>query len=151
MEQYNALITPERLQGVQNLIDATLADVTAAGQNVEASYGEKAALKKAITQLEGSIKITEAEAFMQIGADNTVTIDGKTVKLSNGEMRDMYRVYVTRDLRKQKAEKEAELNQIEVKLFQAKDRWEEAKLAADLVVAKSWAQANLLKFLSSRG
>lgn len=151
IEIYNNIITPERIQSVNNLLDAQLSDVTAAGQAVEKAYGNKAELQKAITQLEGLIKISEAEAFMKIGADNVVEIDGKSVKLSNSEMRDMYKVYVTRELRKEKAEKEAELKQIEVNLFMAKDRWDEAKTAADLVQAKTWAQANLLRFLAGKG
>jgi DNA gyrase/topoisomerase IV subunit B len=150
MNQYEGIIKPENIQYVNNLVDATIADVSTAGEAVEKAYGERASLVKIIKQLEGSIKLEEATAFMQIGADNTVDIEGKKVKLSNGEMRDMYRRYVSRDLRKQLTEKEADLAEIESKIMLAKDRWDEAKTTANLVEARSWAQGNLLKFLSNK-
>lgn len=150
IEIYNHIIGPERLSSVDKLIDATIEDVSNAGEAVEKAYGDRAALQKALTQLDGTIKLTEATAFMQIDEKNMVEIDGKQVKLSNGEMRDMYRRYVSRDLRKEKTEKEADLKEIEINIMQAKDRWEEAKTASDLVQAKAWVQANLLKFLSGK-
>lgn len=150
MRQYDSLIAPEKIQFVNNLVDTTLEDLLAIENKVEETYGERASLVKGIKQLDGDIKLTEANAFMMIGADNTVDIDGKKVKLSNGEMRDMYRRYVSRDLRKQRTEKEADLAEIESKLALLKDKWDMTKSSANLVEARAWAQGNLLKFLSSK-
>lgn len=151
MNQYESLITPEKIQFVNNLVDATLQDVTNLEDEVEKAYGERASLVKAVKQLDGAIQLEEANAFMMIGADNVVDIDGRKVKLSNGEMRDMYRRFVSRDLRKQRTEKEADLAEIESKIALLKDRWEVVKSSANLVEARAWAQGHLLKFLSSKG
>jgi len=151
MNQYESLIAPEKIQYVNSLVDTTLQDVLTIENQVEEVYGDRASLKKAITQLDNDIKLTEANAFMMIGPDNTVEIEGKKVKLSNGEMRDMYRRYVSADLRKQRAEKEADLAEIESKLALLKDKWDMTKSSANLVEARAWAQGHLLKFLSSKG
>lgn len=150
VQAYSSLIAPERLLAVANLTDATIADVSTAGEVVEKAYGRRGELIRAITQLDGTIQLTEAEAFMKIDEKNVVEVDGKPVKLANSEMRDMYRRYVTRDLRKQLHEKQAELKEIEVNVFKAKERYDEAKVVADMVIAKSSVQANLLKFLAGR-
>lgn len=149
-KQYESLITPEKIQFVNNLVDSTLQDVSDLEDQINAAYGDRAALKKAAVQLDNDIKLTEATAFMQIGVDNTVEIEGKKVKLSNGEMRDMYRRYVSADLRKQRAEKEADLAEIESKLALLKDRWDMVKSSANMIEARAWAQGNLLRFLSGK-
>ncbi|MED3571924.1 hypothetical protein [Cytobacillus praedii] len=151
MNQYESLVAPEKIQYVNSLVDATLEDLTGIEIEVDKAYGDRASLVKVIKQLDGSIKLEEANAFMMIGADNVVDIDGKKVKLSNGEMRDMYRRYVSRDLRKQRTEKEADLAEIESKIALLKDKWDMMKSTANLVEARSWAQGHLLKFLSSKG
>jgi len=149
-QAYNAMIAPEKLLSVSNLVDATIEDLTAAGEAVENAYGERASLVKAIVQLEGAIQLTEAEAFMQIDEKNGVIVDDKPVKLANSEMRDMYRRYVSRDLRKELTEKQADLKEIEIHIFKAKERYDESKVVADMVIAKAYVQANLLKFLAGR-
>lgn len=148
--QYENLTTPEKIHFVNNLVDATLQDVSDLEDKVEAAYGERAALKKAVVKLDDEIKLLEATAFMNMKGDNLVEIDGKTVKLNNGEMRDMYRRYVSMDLRKVRAEKEADLAEIESKIALLKDKWDMVKSSANLVEARAWAQGNLLKFLSSK-
>lgn len=149
--QYDSIITPDKIQFVNNLVDTTLEDVTALEAQVEAAYGERASLVKRIKQLDGDIKLTEATAFMNMVGDNLAVIDGRNVKLNNGEMRDMYRRYVSKDLRSERTAKEADLAQIESKLALLKDKWDMTKTSANLVEARSWAQGNLLKFLSSKG
>ncbi|WP_433958576.1 hypothetical protein [Cytobacillus horneckiae] len=151
MNQYQSLIAPEKIQFVNNLVDTTLEDLLSIEAQVEEAYGNRAILVKTVKNLEGDVKLTEATAFMQVGPDNTVDIDGKKVKLSNGEMRDMYRRYISRDLRKQLTEKSADLAEIESKIALLKDKWDITKSSANLVEARSWAQGNLLKFLSSYG
>jgi hypothetical protein len=145
---YAGILQPEKLQSSIDLIDAQITDVSDAGAALEEAYGELGSLKKELTKVETSIKIDEATAFMNVGADNSVSIDGKTIKLSNNEMRDQYKRYVTKEQRQEKARIEGEIQQLEVGLQQAKDRQAEAKEVADLIKAKAYAQANLLKFLS---
>lgn len=148
--QYDSIITPEKIQYVNSLVDATLEDVSTLEDQIEKTYGDRASLVKAIKNLDGEIEVTEATAFMQLNGD-TVEVDGKNVKLSNDKLRDMYRKYVSRELRKEKTEKEADLAEIESNLALLKDRWDMVKSSANLVEARAWAQGNLLKFLSSKG
>lgn len=144
---YTRIIQPDKVEDVFTQIEAVLLDIHTCGQAVENAYGNKGQLLKEIAQLEGEIDIKEAEAFMQLDGD-TVTVDGKSIKLSNDKLRDFYRKFVSRVERRRLAEKEAELKQIDVEIFKAKDRWEETKKAADLLEAKAYAQGNLFKFLS---
>lgn len=144
---YSELIKPEKVQDAVELIDRTVQDVAEAGRLVEFAYGDKRSLIKQIANLQTSIELTEAEAFMQLDG-NSVVIDGKKVTLSNDKLRDMYRKYVSREERKRLAELESELKAIEVDIFKAKDRWEEAKTNADLIKSRAHVQANLLQFLS---
>lgn len=144
---YAGLIQPDKVQESVSLIENALRDVTEAGKAVEEAYGDRRSLVKQISQLETSIELTEAEAFMQLEG-NKVEVDGKTITLSNDKMRDMYRKYSSREERKQRAELESELKAIEISTYKAKDRWEEAKLSADLVKSRAYVQANLLEFLS---
>lgn len=150
VDQYNSLVAPERVLAAEQLTNETIKDVTGAGRAVEAAYGERAVLVKAITQLEGDIQLQEATAFMDIDEKGVVEVDGKQVKLANSEMRDMYRRYVSRETRKQLVEKQADLKEIEINVIKAKDRYDESKLVADMVISRSYVQANLLKFLSGR-
>ncbi|WP_332648818.1 hypothetical protein [Lysinibacillus sp. 54212] len=151
MDQYNSLIAPENIQYVNNLVDATLEDVMKIEAEIEGAYANRASLIKEIKQLEGGIQLEEANAFMTIAEDNTVQIDGRKVKLSNAEMRSMYQKYVTAETRKQLIEKQADLAEIDTNITLLKDRWDMVKSSANLVEARSWAQGNLLKFLSSKG
>lgn len=144
---YVPLIQPEKVQESIAYIDNALADVTAAGKEVEQSYAGKVEIIKSIEQLKTSIEIQEAEAFMLLEG-NKVQIDGKSVTLSNDKMRDMYRTYVTRESRQRLSELQADLKAIEIKQFKAKDRWDEAKINADLIKSRAYVQANLLNFLS---
>lgn len=98
---YSHIIKPENIESVNTMVDAALADLVTIEQEVQQAYGNRAELVKAVKQLEGDIKLKEAGAFMQIGVDNTVEIDGNKVKLANAEMRDMYRRYVSREPRQQ--------------------------------------------------
>lgn len=151
MNQYTSIIAPENIQYVNNLVDTALEDVTKIEAQVEATYGDRARLVKEIKQLEGAIQLEEANAFMTIGDDNTAIIDGRKVKLSNAEMRSMYQKYVTAETRKELTAKQADLAEIDANLALLKDRWDMVKSSANLVEARSWAQGNLLKFLSTKG
>lgn len=148
---YSHIIKPENIESVNTMVDAALADLVTIEQEVQQAYGNRAELVKAVKQLEGDIKLKEAGAFMQIGVDNTVEIDGNKVKLANAEMRDMYRRYVSREPRQQLSNLEADLAQVDCQIALMKDRWDILKQSTNLVEARAWAQGNLLKFLSSKG
>lgn len=148
---YSLIIKPENIESVNTMVDAALADLVTIEQEVQKAYGNRAELVKAVKQLEGEIKLKEAVAFMQIGVDNTVEIDGNKVKLANAEMRDMYRRYVSREPRQQLSNLEADLAQVDCQIALMKDRWDILKQSTNLVEARAWAQGHLLHFLSSKG
>ncbi|WP_214737452.1 MULTISPECIES: hypothetical protein [unclassified Exiguobacterium] len=148
---YSHIIKPENVESVNTMVDAALSDLVAIEKEVGEAYGNRAELVKAAKQLEGEIKLLEAGAFMKIGVDNTVEIDGSKVKLANSEMRDMYRRYVSREPRSQLTGIEADLAQVECQIALMKDRWDILKQSTNLIEARAWAQGNLLKFLSSKG
>ena len=148
---YSHIIKPENIESVNTTVDAALADLVTIEQEVQQAYGNRAELVKAVKQLEGDIKLKEAGAFMQIGVDNTVEIDGNKVKLANAEMRDMYRRYVSRESRQQLSNLEADLAQVDCQIALMKDRWDILKQSTNLVEARAWAQGHLLRFLSSKG
>ncbi len=145
--QYHELVTPEKISEDLWLLHESVKDISMAGQAVDDSYANRRDLIKQISQLKTSIELDEAEAFMMLEG-NKVEVEGKIVTLSNDKMRDMYRHYVTRDARSKLAILEADLKAIEIDTYKAQDKWKEAKEAADLIKARSYVQANLLKFLS---
>ncbi len=145
--QYHELVTPEKLTEDLSLLEDSIKDITAAGQLVNEAYSNRRDLVKEISQLETSIELDEAEAFMMLDG-NKVQMDGRTVTLSNDKMRSAYQKYVSREKRLERAELEADLKAIEIDIFKAKDKWEEAKQAAELIKARAHVQANLLRFLS---
>lgn len=145
--QYHDLVTPEKLTDDLHLLQHSLKDIADAGQAVDDAYANRRELVKQKHQLETSIELDEAEAFMMLDG-NKVQMDGRTVTLSNDKMRSAYQKYVTRESLKQLAEVESELKAIEIDLYKAKDKWEEAKQSADLIKARTHVQANLLNFLS---
>lgn len=148
---YSHIIQPDVLDSTFKQVDAAIADMVAIEKEISVAYGDRAELVKAVKQLEGDVKLEEAGAFMQIGVDNTVEIDGNKVKLANAEMRDMYRRHVSREKRQQLIEKEAELARIDCQIALVKDRWDILKQTTNQLEAKTWAQGHLLKFLSSKG
>lgn len=145
--QYHELVKPEQIKDDLHLLQQAILDITAAGENLDKAYANRRELVKEIHNLETDIELDEAEAFMMLDG-NKVQMDGRTVTLSNDKMRDSYRKYVTRDKRSKLAVLEAELKAIEIDIYKAKDKWDEAKEAAELIKARCYVQANLLKFLS---
>lgn len=148
---YESLITADKIAFSVQAIDAAVADVVAAGEEVDKAYGERASLLKRKTTLETSIQLKEAEAYMQIRGEarsQYVMIAGEKVALSNEETRKAYARTSAKEERQALAEIEAELNEIEIKIMQARDKYETAKEGADLVKRKAFVQGNLLNFLS---
>ena len=148
---YSHIIQPEVLDSTFKQVDASIQDMVEIEKEISGAYGDRAELVKAVKQLEGDVKLEEASAFMRIGVDNTVDIDGNKVKLANAEMRDMYRRHVSREKRQQLIEKEAELARIDCQISLVKDRWDILKQTTNQLEAKAWAQGHLLKFLSNKG
>jgi hypothetical protein len=148
---YDSLVQPDKIAFTIQAVDAAIADVVKAGEEVDAAYGERASLLKQKTQLETSIQLKESEAFMQIRGEarsQYVMIGGEKVALTNEETRKAFARTYSRSEREQLAEIDAQLAEIEVKIMQAKDKYQTAKEGADLVKAKAHVQGNLLNFLS---
>lgn len=145
--QYHDLVTPEKITDVLHFIDNSLKDIATAGQVVDDAYANRRELVRQIHQLETSIELDEAEAFMMLDG-NKVEMDGRVITLSNDKMRSAYQKYVTREPRKKLADLESDLKAIEIDIHKAKEKWDEAKESAELIKARSYVQANLLKFLS---
>ena len=100
-------------------------------------------------KLKTAVELKEAEAFMQIqgeGRNQYAYVNDQKVALTNDTLRDAYRQHYSKEERQQLTEVEQELASIDIKIYQTKDAWETAKESADLVKAKAYVQANLLKF-----
>ncbi len=148
---YVRVLDPFELQASLQQIDAAVQDVLEKGKAREEAYGEKIKLLKQKTKLDTQVKLKEAEAFMAIqheAKSQYVIIDNQKVILGNDKMRDAYRRQYSKVEREELSGIEAELNAIDIGLSAAKDAWETAKESADLVKAKAYVQANLLKFLA---
>lgn len=148
---YDSVVTADKIAFSVQAIDAAVSDVVAAGEVVDKAYGERASLLKQKTQLETAMQLTEANAIMQIRGESRsqyVMVEGEKVGLNNEEARKAYAKMASQIERKQLAEVEAQLNEIEVKIMQAKDNYATAKEGADLVKAKAHVQGNLLNFLA---
>jgi len=144
--QYHDLVTPDKILEVFQLLEASTKDIAEAGYAVDVAYANRRDLVKEITKLETSIELDEAEAFMKIDG-NKVQIDGSTVTLSNDKMRSAYQKYVTKDHRVVLGDLEAELKAIEIDIYKAKERQDEAKQSASVIKARAHVQSSLLQFL----
>lgn len=145
--EYERLIKPEQIDEIANTIDGALLDIAEAGKQVDEAYSNKGDLLKEITQLKTLIQLIEAEAIMTLGGE-TAVVEGRTARVKTGAEQDMYRRYMSREERAHLAELEGDLQALDINLYKARDLREDAKLSAELVKAKAYVQANLLKFLS---
>lgn len=145
--EYERLIQPKEIELVKSTIDDAILDLAAAGREVDESYSDKGDLLKKISQLRTAIQIKEAEAIMTLGGEQAV-IDGKTARVKTGAEQDMYRRYMSREERTELSKLEGELQAIDVDIHKARALRDDAKVTSDLVIAKAYVQANLLKILS---
>jgi len=148
---YDSIVTADKIAFTIQATDAAVSDVVSAGQAVDKAYGERASLLKQKTQLDTAVQLTEANAIMQIRGEarsQYVMVEGEKVGLNNEEARKAYAKMASANERRQLAEIEAQLNEIEIKIMQAKDNYATAKEGADLVKAKAHVQGNLLNFLA---
>lgn len=148
---YVRVLDPLELQASLQQIDAAIRDVIEKGIEQESAYGKKADLIKQKVKLKTAVELKEAEAFMQIhgeGRNQFAYVNGQKVALTNDTLRDAYRLHYSKEERQQLTEVEQELASIDIKIYQKRDAWGTAKESADLVKAKAYVQANLLKFLA---
>lgn len=144
---YHDLLAPEKITEDLQFVNHALQDIHDTGNAVQEAYKNRSDLVKRITELNTTIELDEAEALMMVDG-NKVTVDGKLVTLSNDKMRDAYRKHASREAREKRAAFEAELKQIEIEIAKAKDAQDTAKHSADILKARIYVTANLLKFLS---
>lgn len=141
-KQYQLLYSEQLMTTVDDLLISAnlLMELT------QEHYERKAELVKRLKLIEVEIQLKEAEAFMN-ACDGQAIVDGKTIKLANAEMRDAYRRHYSADLRKQRAEIEAELAELEMLITAGKEQRENATLAAECQMKKANVQTALLNFL----
>ncbi|MCO5387831.1 MAG: hypothetical protein NHB14_20910 [Desulfosporosinus sp.] len=149
--EFMQLISPAALAETMDSLDRAISAEAAASDAKEASYGGKGDLLRQKTQLETSIKITEAEAMSKVqgeGKSQYVNVAGEKLFLTNDQTRDAYRRMASKSDREELARINGELGRIEVDQFKATDAWYGAKGVADSVGKKADLQAALLNFLA---
>jgi len=149
--EYARLLSPEQLQNTAIQLDSAMDDIIVRGQEKENCYGNKGELVSQKINLDNQIKINEAVAMVNGGGDAKVIVyEGVTYPFNNEAARDAFRRFVTKELRKQRAELEGEIVKADLKIEQAKDNWNAAVQASHLVQAKANAQAALLNWLAGK-
>lgn len=152
--EFLQVLNPNEIAATVDQLDAAVQAVVEKGEAKEATYGEKPQLMKRRTQLETDVKLTEANALMQVqgeGRNQYVVIDGVKSYLGNDQARDAYRRMMSKESREELARINAEINAVDIELQKATDSWYTAKEAADSIRAKANLQAALLNFLATRG
>lgn len=148
------IIGPNMLTETADRLDQAVVDIVERGQAKEEAYGDKRGLLLEVFKLREDVKLTEAQAFMEVegeGRNQYAVLDGKQVPLNNDVQRDAYRRAVSKDVRTRLAKAEGELNALEIDIAEATDSWYTAKEVADLTKNRANLQAALLHFLSLRG
>lgn len=133
-------------------LDAGIQDILLSGQAKEATYQCKSDLLKARWKLETEVKITEADAIMQIRGEarsQYVMVGEEKVALNNDTARDAYRRMAAKDQRVELARVNGEIAALDADLSKANDSWQASKDANDSIRAKAAVQASLLNFLSN--
>lgn len=148
--QYLPVISAEKLADTLAQLDASTSDIIEKAKAREAVYGEKLTLIKRKRELETAIELKESESIMEIRGEarsQYVMKNGEKISLTNEESRKAYARMASAEERRQLAEVEAELLQIEQQAFWKKDEYDAAVKAGDQVQAKSYLQAGLLNLL----
>lgn len=152
--EYFKILGPEGLDYTFTALDSAVSSQLEAGNKREAAHRDRSDLVRRRAQLETSIKLTEAEAIMNIvgtGKDAYVMVGEKMTYMPNDTARDAYRRTVSKVEREELAKVNGEIAAIEADIVRAKDGWDTAKEASDTLRAMANAQAALLNFLASRG
>lgn len=132
---------------IAETVDDLLVSANTLAEQVDETYKRRGEIVKRLKTLDTEILLKEADAFMQVG-DGTALVDGKVVKLSNAEMRDAYRRQFSADLRRERAELEGELEELNVLIAENNQKRREFITASECQMRKAGLQTALLTFLA---
>ena len=132
---------------IAETVDDLLVSANTLAEQVDETYKRRGEIVKRLKTLDTEILLKEADAFMQVG-DGTALVDGKVVKLSNAEMRDAYRRQFSADLRRERAELEGELEELNVLTAENNQKRREVITASECQMRKAGLQTALLTFLA---
>lgn len=132
---------------IAETVDDLLVSANTLAEQVDETYKRRGEIVKRLKTLDTEILLKEADAFMQVG-DGTALVDGKVIKLSNAEMRDAYRRQFSADLRRERAELEGELEELNVLTAENNQKRREFITASECQMRKAGLQTALLTFLA---
>ena len=132
---------------IAETVDDLLVSANTLAEQVDETYKRRGEIVKRLKTLDTEILLKEADAFMQVG-DGTALVDGKVIKLSNAEMRDAYRRQFSADLRRERAELEGELEELNVLIAENNQKRREFITASECQMRKAGLQTALLTFLA---
>ena len=132
---------------IAETVDDLLVSANTLAETVDETYKRRGEIVKRLKTLDTEIMLKEADAFMQVG-DGTALVDGKVIKLSNAEMRDAYRRQFSADLRRERAELEGELEELNVLTAENNQKRREFITASECQMRKAGLQTALLTFLA---
>lgn len=132
---------------IAETVDDLLVSANTLAEQVDETYKRRGEIVKRLKTLDTEILLKEADAFMQVG-DGTALVDGKVIKLSNAEMRDAYRRQFSADLRRERAELEGELEELNVLIAENNQKRREFITASECQMRKAGLQTALLNFLA---
>lgn len=143
------VLHPKVIENTIRQLDGCISDVIEAGDKRESAYQHIGELRGQIRELETEIELTESQAFMQLvyeGKSVSAMLDGVKVPLNNDAMRSAYKKTVTKDLRTEMANLEAQIAKIQTGIDKATQDWETATVASKMVARKADIQAKLLEY-----
>lgn len=132
---------------IAETVDDLLVSANTLAEQVDETYKRRGEIVKRLKTLDTEILLKEADAFMQVG-DGTALVDGKVIKLSNAEMRDAYRRQFSADLRRERAELDGELEELNVLTAENNQKRREFITASECQMRKAGLQTALLNFLA---
>ena len=132
---------------IAETVDDLLVSANTLAEHADETYKRRGEIVKRLKTLDTEILLKEADAFMQVG-DGTALVDGKVIKLSNAEMRDAYRRQFSADLRRERAELEGELEELNVLTAENNQKRREFITASECQMRKAGLQTALLTFLA---
>lgn len=150
---YNPVIAPDKLRDTVLQLEAATQDIVEKAKGRENVYGDQLSLLKRKRELETEIELKESEAIMSIrgeGRSQYAMVGSEKVPVSNEETRKALSRMAAKEERQELARVESELMQLDRKAFWAKDEYDAAVKAGDLLQAKAAVQAGLLNMLGKR-
>jgi hypothetical protein len=144
------VLSPKRIEDTVAQLDSAVSEVLAAGDALDAAYKNRGELLSRKAQLEGEIKLEEAQAIMEIRGEarsQYIMVGDEKVLLTNDTARDAYRRMASKTQREELAGVEAQLAKLDAEIEQAKEKRNTVKEANDSIRAKGHVQAALLNYL----